>query len=147
MSHWSSIWMVAQREMRERFRGRAFKISTLIAAAVVAALIVVPSLNKSEKPIYDVGLVNVTNPVIQAAVRGVGPIIGATLRVRDVTSVQDARRDVRTGALDIALVEGRRIIVDERAGGGPRLEEAAAATRDLRSRSASDGAERCRPVA
>jgi ABC-2 type transport system permease protein len=110
--------MVALREMRERFRGRAFKISTVIAAAVVAGIIIVPNLNKDEDTVYDVGLVNVTNPVVKQAVNAVGPAIGATLRIHDVASVAEATRQVRLKTLDIALVEGNRIIVSEKADPG-----------------------------
>ncbi len=115
MTRLGSIRLVAMREIRERLRGKVFRISTVISALVVVGIIVVPNLKDDKPTVYDVGLVNVTNPVVNQALRTVGPAIGATLHFKNYATVEDATRGVRTGRLDIALVEGRRIIVDHKA--------------------------------
>ncbi len=115
MTRWNSVRLVAMREIRERLRSKVFRFSTLISALVVIGIIVVPNIRKDKETVYDVGLVNVTNPVVNQALRAVGPAIGANLRFETYGSVDAASRAVRTGDLDIALVEGRRIIVDNKA--------------------------------
>jgi ABC-2 type transport system permease protein len=98
--------------MRERFRSRVFRFSTIIGALIVAGLIIVPTINDKPKT-YDVGVVGTTDPVIRAAVGTIGPVVGGKVRLRDVAAVDDARRQVRSGRLDIALVEGRRIVIND----------------------------------
>ena len=115
MTRFSSVRLVAEREIRERLRSKVYRFATLISALAVVAIIVIPNLRDDKPSVYDVGLVNVTNPVVNQAVRAVGPAIGATLRIKTYSSVEDATKAVRSGALDIALIEGRRIIVDDKA--------------------------------
>ena len=107
----AAVVLVARREVRERLRSKVFRISTVIAAGVVAALIVLPTLNDS-KASYDIGLVGHTDPVIRSAVGQIGPAIGATVHLTDVTDRTDARRQLRDGKLDIALVDGRSVIIN-----------------------------------
>ena len=111
MSSLQTIRLVAQREVRERLRSRVFRVTTIISAAIVAALIVVPSL--TDKPqTYDVGLVGKTDPAIRASVNTIGHILSATVHVHDIGSVGAARAKLRTGDLDVALVDGRSVIVN-----------------------------------
>jgi ABC-2 type transport system permease protein len=112
VTSFDTIRLVAQREMRERFRSRVFRITTIISAAIVAALIVLPHINEKPKT-YDIGLVGHTDPAIRAAVTSLGPVVSATVRIRDVTSVAAARAQLRHGALDVALVDGRNVVVDD----------------------------------
>ena len=112
MKHWSGVRMVAEREIRERLRSRVFRGSTLVSALAVIAIIVIPNLQKDKETVYDVGLVNVTNPLVAQAVRSAGPAVGATLHVRTVDSVEAAGREIKNGTLDIALVSGSEILVD-----------------------------------
>ena len=42
------VGLVAAREMRERFRGRIFRVGTLLVLAAVAAAIVIPTLDKQQ---------------------------------------------------------------------------------------------------
>ena len=41
----SDVGLVAAREMRERFRGKIFRVGTLLILEVVAAAIVIPTLD------------------------------------------------------------------------------------------------------
>ena len=45
--------LVAGREIRERLRGRLFRVVTLILFAVVAAAVVIPTLHKATHPAPD----------------------------------------------------------------------------------------------
>ena len=112
MNHWSAIRMVAQREVRERLRSKVFRASTIISALVVIAIIVIPNLRNDKVKVYDVGLVGVTNPVVNQAVRSSGPAVGAVLRIHEVSSIDVARRMIKDKSLDIALVGGTDILID-----------------------------------
>ena len=98
MNHWSAIRMVAQREVRERLRSKVFRASTIISALVVIAIIVIPNLRNDKVKVYDVGLVGVTNPVVNQAVRSSGPAVGAVLRIHEVSSIDVALADKVFGA-------------------------------------------------
>jgi ABC-2 type transport system permease protein len=112
MTAFETIRLVATREIRERVRSRVFRVTTILSAAIVAALIVVPHINDKPKT-YDVGLVGTTDPAIRASVNTIGAVISATVHVRDVATADDAKRELRDGKLDVALVDGRRVIVGD----------------------------------
>ncbi len=44
------VGLIASREVRERVRGRVFRIGTLVILAVVAAAIVIPVLHNGKSP-------------------------------------------------------------------------------------------------
>lgn len=113
MSPTSIIRLVAMREIRERVRSRVFLISTLIGAAIVCALIVIPTLNDDKVKTYDVALVNVTDPVIRAAAKNAGVVADAQVRIKDFTDIKQVQAGVRDGSIDIALVNAREIIVGD----------------------------------
>lgn len=110
--HFQTIMLVARRETRERFRSKVFRFSTLISALVVAAIIIVPNLRDEKQTVYDIGLVNVTNPVVTESIKASAPVIGAELKIRTVADAKTARRLVRSGELDIALLDSKRIVVN-----------------------------------
>lgn len=107
-----TVRLVAMREVRERVRSRVFRITTLVSAAIVAALIVVPTLN-DDPTTYDVGLVGRTDPAIRASVDTIGVFVGARIRIHDLDTPDAARARLRSGELDVALVDGRRIVVND----------------------------------
>ena len=113
MSTATAIRLVAMREIRERLRSRVFRVSTIIGAAVICALIVIPTLNQDKVKTYDVGLVGVSDPVIVAAVQNVGPAIGAQVHVHVVADADTATRRVRSGRLDMALIDGQRVVIND----------------------------------
>ncbi|MDP1795014.1 MAG: ABC transporter permease, partial [Acidimicrobiales bacterium] len=107
------VRLVAMREIRERTRSRVFIISTLIGAAIVCALIILPKINEGEVKTYDVALVNVTDPVIRAAAQNAGVVANAKVATKDYTDIKKVRAGVRDGSIDIALVDARTIIVGD----------------------------------
>ncbi len=113
MTPFATVRLVAMREIRERFRSKVFRITTLIGAAIVCALIVIPSLQDDDVKVYDVALVHVSDPVIRASVQSAGTAAGVQVRVRDYESAAKVRADIRSGALDIALLDSRTIVVGD----------------------------------
>jgi ABC-2 type transport system permease protein len=112
----SDIGLVAAREVQERLRGKIFRIGTLLILAVVAGSIIIPKLdsnNGSSSNDAVVGVVGGALPEIQhAALLAAGKSVGITLRIVQEPSKAAADRAVRSGRLDLAIVNGRQIVID-----------------------------------
>ncbi|HEY3873475.1 MAG TPA: ABC transporter permease [Actinocrinis sp.] len=112
-------WLVAAREIRERLRGRIFRIGTLILLALIAAAIVVPVLTRGKPHVQQVGLVGsppgAAQSEIEAQVTADATNTGTTVRFVTEPSVAQARAELGSGRLDLVIVEGQgvRLIVDK----------------------------------
>lgn len=111
MTAWATIRLVALREIRERLRARSFKISTLVSAAVIAAIIIVPSLQDSGTPSYRVVVSDTADAELLLSIERAGPQTGAVVDARAVESAAAATAAVRSGRADIALT-ATGIVVD-----------------------------------
>ncbi len=118
-----AIGLVARRELRERGLSRSYLISWVVLVLLVGAVFVVRVFfdDRGETPTYQVGSVGAASePVIDTASRMASAsdppfnIVHQRLAARI-----DARRAVAEGNLDIALVDGAELIVEE--AGGSRL--------------------------
>jgi ABC-2 type transport system permease protein len=105
--------LVAAREIRQRFRGRLFRAGTLLILAVVAAAIVIPTLNKGKSPAQQVGVVGALSLPLRTAVIATGKSIGTTVRLVPTADVAAARADLRSGRLDLVIVDSREIVVSK----------------------------------
>jgi ABC-2 type transport system permease protein len=110
------VGLIAWREVRERARGRIFRVGTLVILAVVAATIVIPVLRHSKPPPEEVGVVGTLSPALRAAVVASGPDVGTAVHLVAKADARVARGDLRSGRLDVAIVDGREIIVDKAIG-------------------------------
>ena len=73
---------MAAREVRERIRGRIFRVGTVLILLVVAAAIVVPVVNRSSShPHRIVGVVGALSASLRATVVASGPHVGTTVRL------------------------------------------------------------------
>ena len=109
----SDIGLVAAREVRERLRGRVFRIGTLLILAVVAAAIIIPSLKSGRPPPQRVGVVGDLNVPLRTAVKSAASGVDATtkfVREPDRTAADGA---LRAGQIDLAIVDSRALIVDK----------------------------------
>jgi ABC-2 type transport system permease protein len=110
---WEAIRLVTEREVRDRVRTRAFLISTVLFVLVGVAAIVIPAILKSlPKPSYDVGLVGRYSQPVRQTIVDLGPTVGGTVRLRQQSSSDAARSALASGALDLAIVDSRTILVD-----------------------------------
>jgi ABC-2 type transport system permease protein len=109
------VALVAAREIRERLRGRIFRIGTVVILAVVAGAIVIPKLTGSGGNVAAerVGVVGPLTTALRAAVASAGQSAGTTVRLVSEPSLRSADADVRSGNLDVAIVNGRAILVDK----------------------------------
>ncbi len=112
----SDVGLVAAREMRERFRGKIFRVGTLLILAVVAAAIVIPTLDKGKAQPQRVGVVGVLSAPLRAAVVSSATSVGTTVHLVSLDDEQAAYADLRSGRLDLAIVEGRELVVNKPVG-------------------------------
>jgi ABC-2 type transport system permease protein len=105
--------LVAGREIRQRLRGRLFRVGTLLILAVVAAAIVIPALNKGKSHAQQVGVVGALSPPLRAAVIATGKSIGTTVRLVPKADVAAAHADLRSGRVDLVIVDSREIVVSK----------------------------------
>jgi ABC-2 type transport system permease protein len=109
----SDVGLVAAREMRERFRGKIFRVGTLLILAAVAAAIVIPTLDKAKPQPQRVGLVGALPVPLRAAVLSSAESVGATVRFVSEHDEKAADAALRSGRVDLAIVEGRDLFVNE----------------------------------
>ena len=106
--------LVAQREILERVRGRFFKVGTLLILLGVAAAIVIPKIYSSgTNATQRVGVVGGVTPGITQVVKYSGERTNTPVRVVPEQNISDAEAALRSGQLDLAIVDGDRILVNE----------------------------------
>lgn len=118
MSGLGTLWKVAQREIRERVRSRAFLITTGLTILIVIGLIVLPELfagGTSESTVGSVGTGN--DEIIATAVdlgnandeEGEEPSIA--IETVEFDDVETAKAALEDGEVEAVLVDGEEIIV------------------------------------
>lgn len=107
------VGLVAEREVRERTRGRVFRIGTLVILLAVAAAIVIPKLTHSSSGPQQVGVVGPLSAGLRHTIDAAGVSAGTAVRLVQVADEAAAERRLRDGTLDLAVVDGRRLIVNQ----------------------------------
>ena len=115
------LGLVAGRELRERLRGRLFRIGTLLILAAVAAAIVIPTLHKNHPTAQKVGVVSTLTPEVQSAVQSAASAaaagVGTTATLITEPDAAAARDAVHTGQLTVAVIDdpnqGVNLLVDK----------------------------------
>jgi ABC-2 type transport system permease protein len=107
------VGLVASREVRERLRGRVFRVGTVLILAVVGAAIVIPALNSKTAGPQRVGVVGALPAPLRAIVVSCAAGAGTTAHFVAEPDRAAAARDLRAGRLDLAIVYGREVVVDK----------------------------------
>ncbi len=110
----SDVALVAAREIRERTRGRVFRVGTIIILLAVAAGIVIPSLhhNSSSSSPERVAILGTVSAPLRASIVTLGPALGAAVTVASEPDLATARHDLATGHVDIVLNGTTGILVN-----------------------------------
>ena len=114
----SLVGLIAAREVRERLRGRIFKVGTLLILLVVAAAIVIPVIHHSTTATQRVGVVGALSPIQSEAILVSGSNVGVRIEFVDLTSVAEAQRGLRQGTVDLVVIDGHHLVVDRADGAG-----------------------------
>ena len=110
------VGLVARREVRERVKGRTFRIGTLIILLAVAAAVTIPVLRKGSQAEAHIGIVGSLSAPLRITVAAAGPAVGTKVKLVPEASVASARQALAAGRIDLALVGANRIIVEQALG-------------------------------
>jgi len=108
------VGLVALREIRERVRGRIFKVGTVVILLGVAAAIVIPKLHSggSAAPPQRVGVVGTAGPVLTELITYSARHSGTSVEIVPESNLAAAEDALRSGKLDVAVVDDEKIVVD-----------------------------------
>lgn len=98
--------LVMAREIRQRVRSRSFLVTTLlICLGVLGAGVLSRVLQSDDSPTrYDVAVVGAAPPGFEAAVHAAARLLDIDVRLRTTTAAAAAAQQLRSGALDAAVV-------------------------------------------
>ena len=91
------VGLVAEREIRQRVRGKVFRGATLLILVGIAAAIVIPAVHKSKPTPLRVGVVGTLPTQVQQAIDTTASGLGGTAHVVDEASQDAADSALRTG--------------------------------------------------
>lgn len=104
--------LIAGREIRERLRGRTFKVITVILLGVVAAAIVIPTVHSSSRSVVKVGVVGAAQASEVATITAALAHVRLTGRVRVETNLARARAALRAHRLTVVVDGTEKVLVD-----------------------------------
>ncbi len=109
------VGLVAGREIRERIKGRIFRVGTIIMLLGVGAAIVIPAINQggSSLTTQRVGVVGALSPSARSVVLAVGKANQDKVLFSSEPSSGAARRALKAGRIDLALVDSREILLEK----------------------------------
>lgn len=111
MSAWRAVWEVARRELVERSRSRALRVSLVLLLIVAVGGAVAAARLTSGVPTDDVGLVGTRSAALRSAIRLQAQASDRRVHLHRLTSSSSAAHALRDGSIDVALIDGRRILV------------------------------------
>jgi ABC-2 type transport system permease protein len=115
-----AIWEVARRELVERSRSRALRISFVLVLVLAVGGAIAAARVGQATPTDDVGLVGPRAAATAPALRLAARTAGRHIQLHRLESVPAASRAVRDGRADVVLVDGSRLIV-KRGRSGPAV--------------------------
>jgi len=115
MTRLAVVRLIAGREIRERIRSKAFRISTGVSLAFILAVAILPGALSDDGPTtYDIGVFGAQAERLAARL----PVVASTgdnlaVDVRRLADVDEGRRLVESGDLDAAVGDGKVIVERE----------------------------------
>ena len=105
--------IVAEREIRQRGRSRAFAVSTIVLLLVVAAAVVIPAIVAHTAKPQRVGIVGGQTAAMTGIVREAGRLVGTGVTVVPQPSLAAGEAALRSGQLDVVLVNDSEVVVKQ----------------------------------
>jgi ABC-2 type transport system permease protein len=107
------VGLVAGREIRERLRGRIFRVGTIIMLLAVGAAVVIPALHKSSSgpTLQKVGLVGTVSPVTRELVLAAAQSNNDKVQFVPEASVVVAKSDLKSGASYFSIIDSREVLL------------------------------------
>lgn len=105
------VGIVAAREVRERLRGRMFRVGTVLILAVVAAAIVIPNLHHRHAAALRVGVVGELPANLRAQITRDARLSGDATIFTTEPNVARASAQITNGRVDLVIVRDDRVVV------------------------------------
>ena len=105
--------IVAEREIRQRVRSRAFTVSTIVLLLVVGAAVTIPAILANHAKPQQVGIVGGQAAALAEIVKEAGHLTGTDVTVVPEPSLAAAEAALRDGTLDVALVDNTEVLVKQ----------------------------------
>lgn len=105
-----SVGLVAGREIRARLSTKAYRVTTALLVAAALAGVLVPHFVGRRTTTYHVAVVGPTPAGVVEALGASGPLVKARIDVQSPGDEAAAEAGVRSGKLDVALVDGERLV-------------------------------------
>lgn len=102
--------LVAGREIRERLRGRVFRVVTIVLFGIVAAAVVIPTLHGTAVKRADVGVV-ASSRSLDEALQGLARDVGLKVRLVREPNLSLARNALGSGHIELVVDGTRGILV------------------------------------
>ena len=114
----SGTALVAEREIRERVRARAFRVVTLLLLAVVAAAIVIPELTRGSSRPQRVGVVGALSSTERGLVVSAAHSVGTGATIVAEPDRASADTALRSGGIDLAVLQSRQVVTEKAVNAG-----------------------------
>ena len=106
----SDVALIAAREIRQRVRGRLFRVVTLLLVLGVGAAIVVPALTKGGHAHRTVGIVGSKSSDVRAVVQQAARTADTRVTVLPVVDEATAESDLRSGTVDVVVIGTQQVV-------------------------------------
>lgn len=103
--------LVAEREIRDRMRGRMFRYSTLLVLVAVVLAVVIPTLVHGGRSTQTVAVVGGLPAPTRAAIQLSGRRLDTTVQLLSEPDAAAADADLRAGRVQLVIVDGQRLRV------------------------------------
>ena len=105
------IGLIARREFVQRGRDKSFLISAGVTVVIILAIVILPAIF-SKATTYRIG--NVNSSAVANGVASAAAASGTVTKVHDYPDEGAARTAVSSGDVDVALIDGTRVIVKDK---------------------------------
>ncbi len=103
------VALVAGREIRQRVRGRVFRVATILILLGVGAAIVIPSLNHHRTPQERVGVVGSLSASLRARVEATAVATGVKVQFESLSDSSAASAALNAGKVNVVILDDATI--------------------------------------
>jgi ABC-2 type transport system permease protein len=111
-----AVGEIAMREIKERLRGRIFRIGTLVILIIVALAIIIPKLSShggGGPTVQTVGVLGGLSPEARQVVEAAAASTADKVTFSPESSLSAAKTALRKGKLDVAIIGGHQVLLYE----------------------------------